>query len=165
MASSYLWHGRLALEPPPHTIVDALGLPPAGVNAFESIALVSVEALGVCSNQRRLSATSSKNDPAVICGGTGRISRGNDDLRFLTIATCLFATTMVNRECDGSGRWEIDDGGCRSVGRRETAMCEIWMVRGLGKASACAKPVWAIARELRSAQQSAATSIISNCAR
>jgi hypothetical protein len=57
MEPSYLWHGRLALEAPPHAIVYALGLTPAGVNAFESIALMSVEAFGVCSNQETPSAT------------------------------------------------------------------------------------------------------------
>ena len=44
---SYLWHSSLALESPPHSIVDTLGFPPARVNTFESVALMAVEALNV----------------------------------------------------------------------------------------------------------------------
>lgn len=41
---THLWHSNVALKPPPDTVVDTLGLPPAGVDAFEAIALVAVEA-------------------------------------------------------------------------------------------------------------------------
>jgi hypothetical protein len=46
---SHLWHSGLALEASADTIVDTLRFPPARVYAFEAIALVTVEALGVCS--------------------------------------------------------------------------------------------------------------------
>jgi hypothetical protein len=109
---SYLWHGRLALESPPHAIVDTLRLPPARVNAFESIALVSVEALGVCSNRESLSATSSSKFNRWQCAPRlTQLKQGEEDSRFLTMATCLFAATMVNIECDGFGRRKIVDGG------------------------------------------------------
>lgn len=42
-----LWHSSLALESPPHSVVDTLGFPPTRVNTFESVALMAVEALGV----------------------------------------------------------------------------------------------------------------------
>ena len=42
---TYRWHSSLALEPPPYSIVDTLGFPPAWVNAHEPVALVTVEAL------------------------------------------------------------------------------------------------------------------------
>jgi hypothetical protein len=45
---SHLWHSRLALESPSHSVVNALGLSPAWVNAFEAIALVPVKARSVC---------------------------------------------------------------------------------------------------------------------
>jgi hypothetical protein len=41
---THLGHGGLALEAPPHAVVNALGLPPARVDAFEAVALVAVEA-------------------------------------------------------------------------------------------------------------------------
>jgi hypothetical protein len=47
LSMSYLWHSSLSREPPPHTIVNTLGLSPARIDAFEAIALVTVEAFGV----------------------------------------------------------------------------------------------------------------------
>lgn len=38
------WHGDVALEPSSDTVVNTLGLSPAGRNAFEAIRLESVEA-------------------------------------------------------------------------------------------------------------------------
>jgi hypothetical protein len=45
---SHLWHSSLALEASSDTIVDTLRFPPARVDAFEAIALVTVEALRIC---------------------------------------------------------------------------------------------------------------------
>ena len=44
---AYLRHSSLPLEPPPHSIVNTLRLPPAGVDAFEAVGLVAVEGVGV----------------------------------------------------------------------------------------------------------------------
>ena len=44
---TYRRHYSLALEAPSHSIIDTLGFPPACVNAFVSVALVSIEALSV----------------------------------------------------------------------------------------------------------------------
>jgi hypothetical protein len=46
---SHLWHSGLALEASSNTIVDTLRFPPAWVDTFEAIALVTVEAFGVYS--------------------------------------------------------------------------------------------------------------------
>ena len=40
---SYLWHRSLALKPSPHPVVDTLRLPPAGIDTFEAIGLVTIE--------------------------------------------------------------------------------------------------------------------------
>lgn len=40
---THLRHNSLTLESPPDTVVNALRLPPAGVDAFEAVALVAVE--------------------------------------------------------------------------------------------------------------------------
>jgi len=45
--ASYLGHSSLAAESTTDAIVDTLGLSPAGVNAFETVALVAIEALAV----------------------------------------------------------------------------------------------------------------------
>jgi len=42
---TYRWHGQVALEAPPHPIIDTLGLPPCWGDALEPIALVPSEAL------------------------------------------------------------------------------------------------------------------------
>ena len=44
-ATTYRWHSSLAFESPPYSIVDTLRLPPAWVDAHESVALVTVKAL------------------------------------------------------------------------------------------------------------------------
>lgn len=45
--STHLWHGSLALEASPDSVVDTLGLSPAGVHAHEPVTLVTAEARGV----------------------------------------------------------------------------------------------------------------------
>lgn len=47
----YLWHSSLAFKPPPHPVINTLRLPPAGIDAFEAIALVAVEPLGICNEK------------------------------------------------------------------------------------------------------------------
>lgn len=44
---THLWHGSLALEASPDSVVDTLGLSPAGVHAHEPVTLVTAEARGV----------------------------------------------------------------------------------------------------------------------
>jgi hypothetical protein len=80
-----------------------------------------------------------------------QLTRGERDVRFLTIAMCLFAATMVNGVCDGSGRRRIVDGGCRWYLAEVRAKREIWSVRGLGKVRGRASPFWALAPGLRPA--------------
>ena len=46
---TYRRHHSLALEAPSHSVVDTLGFPPACVNAFVGVALVSIETLSVYS--------------------------------------------------------------------------------------------------------------------
>ena len=48
LSFTYRRHYGLALKAPSHSVVDALGFPPARVNAFVSVALVSIETLSVC---------------------------------------------------------------------------------------------------------------------
>lgn len=48
MASTYRRHGHGAPEPSPDTVINALGLAPAGGDTFESVTLVSVEARRAC---------------------------------------------------------------------------------------------------------------------
>lgn len=45
---TYRWHSSLSLEPSSDTIVDALWLPPARVDAHEAVTLVAAEALRAC---------------------------------------------------------------------------------------------------------------------
>lgn len=40
---THLWHDSLSLEPPSHSVINALRLPPARVDAFEAIGLMAVE--------------------------------------------------------------------------------------------------------------------------
>ena len=46
--ATYRWHSSLTFKPSSHPVVNALGLPPTGVDAFESITLMAVEALCAC---------------------------------------------------------------------------------------------------------------------
>lgn len=48
ISKTYRWHSSLAFEPPSNPIINSLGLPPARVYTFESIALVAIKALGTC---------------------------------------------------------------------------------------------------------------------
>lgn len=50
--STHLRHRRLPLEPSPHSVVDALRLPPARVDAFEAVGLMAVEAVRVLLHDR-----------------------------------------------------------------------------------------------------------------
>ena len=50
--STHLWHSSLSLESPPHSVVNALRLPPAGVDAFEAVGLVAVEGRRVLLDDR-----------------------------------------------------------------------------------------------------------------
>lgn len=45
---TYRWHGSLTLEPSSDSVINTLGLSPAGVDAFKSITLVAVEAFRAC---------------------------------------------------------------------------------------------------------------------
>jgi hypothetical protein len=44
-AQTYRWHNHLALEASSDTVVDTLGLSPAGIDAHVGVTLMSVEAL------------------------------------------------------------------------------------------------------------------------
>ena len=101
-ASTYGWHGSLALKPSPHSIVDTLRLPPARVYTFEPVALMPVEVLGAY--VARVSASS------VIQGLTANGSHCGDsighcsrevDARFLTILMCFFAGAICQEKISG----------------------------------------------------------------
>ena len=49
---THLWHSRLAFEPPSHSVVDALRLPPARVDAFKAIRLMAVESFRMLLDDR-----------------------------------------------------------------------------------------------------------------
>ena len=48
----YLRHSSLALKPSPYSVINALRLPPARVDAFEAVTLVAVEGFGVLFDDR-----------------------------------------------------------------------------------------------------------------
>ena len=52
---TYRWHNSLALKSPPHSVVDTFRFPPACVNAFVGVALVTIEALWVCADDKSVS--------------------------------------------------------------------------------------------------------------
>ena len=49
---THRWHHSLALEPSPNAVVDTFRLAPVGGNAFVGVALVTIEALRVCTVAR-----------------------------------------------------------------------------------------------------------------
>ena len=56
---TYRWHHLVTAEPSTHTVVDALGLPPARGDTLEPVALVPGEALRACETTKELNTSSS----------------------------------------------------------------------------------------------------------
>lgn len=141
---AYLRHSSLALEPPPHTVVDTLGLPPARVDALEAVALVAVEALRVCipisisncpydvQRSAKFSRADEEDDRTATerigmwCGCGCGFWMGGIDVRFLTIGTCFLAATICAELLVGRGH----GGRCsRHSIRTLSAGVVEWLVR------------------------------------
>lgn len=105
---AYLWHGRLSLEPSPHTIVDSLRPPPVGRNTFETVTLMAVELVGSCNRLESAPASHRLAERPISdirkfhqycqngsgCEGLSRTKLGTVNVRFFTIGTCFFADTI-----------------------------------------------------------------------
>jgi len=76
---SDLWHGSLALEASSDSVVDTLGLSPAGVHAHEPVTLVTAEARGVLLNDWHMLLCGDHlccvDGGLVVVRGGGRIER------------------------------------------------------------------------------------------